>query len=150
ELSLLVKRSGNVGVCVEVCESLMPIRYTFEIGTTFPLHEVGALRRSLLAYTPKRQREQIFADAVRSAPNYLSQVKRLEQEPEAIRVRGFAESEAEITPDLWGISVPIFRGSCVDTVLVLLASRHRVDFTERARLRSSVRVAAREISACLD
>jgi len=41
-------------------------------------------------------------------------------------------------------------GSYADTVLVLLASRHRVNSTERARLRVSVRAAARHISESLN
>ncbi len=146
ELTLLAKRSGHYGVCIEICESLMPVRYTFELGTMLPLHERGALRRSLLAFAPEKQQDKIITEAMQLNPKYRPQVQLLKRELQAIKARGYAESEAEITPDLWGVAAPIFCNSMTDTVLVMLAPSHRINRTERARLRSAVRAAAREIS----
>jgi DNA-binding IclR family transcriptional regulator len=73
-------------------------------------------------------------------------LRELKRELKAIRERGYAESEAEITPDLWGVAAPIFRGTMADAALVLLAPAHRVNRVERVRLRSAVRTAARAIS----
>lgn len=150
ELTLLVKRSGHFGVCVESCESLMPVRYTFEIGATFPLHLPGALRRSLLAYASEQEQERILDDAQRLDPQFKPQRSALRRELETIRQRGFAESQAEITPDLWGVSVPIMSGEGSNTALVLLAPAYRINATEKSRLKSAVRSAAKELSAQLD
>lgn len=146
ELTLLAKRSGHFGVCIEICESMMPIRYTFELGTMLPLHEKGALRRTLLAYTPEKQQDQIVAHAMQNDPKYRPDIPLIKRELKTIRAHGYAESEAEITPDLWGVAVPIFCNSVADTVLVMLAPGYRVSRTERARLRSAVLAAAQEIS----
>ena len=150
ELTLLVKRSGHFGVCIASCESIMPIRYTFEVGTTFPLHLPGALRRSLLAYASEAERELILAEAMRIDPQFRPQRNSLIRELETIRQRGYAESETEITPDLWGISAPIIAGDTSNSALVLLAPAYRVSSTEKSRLRSAVRSAAKELSAQLD
>lgn len=150
ELTLLVKRSGHFGVCIESCESTMPVRYTFEVGATFPLHMPGALRRSLLAYASERQQENIINEAMRLDPQFRPQRSALKRELETIRRQGYAESQAEITPDLWGISVPIFTGETSSTALVLLAPIYRVNATEKRRLRSAVRSSAKELSALLD
>lgn len=146
ELTLLAKRSGHYGVCIEICESLMPVRYTFELGTMLPLHEKGALRRTLLAFAPEKLQDRIFAQAMRLDPKYRPRIPLLKRELQAIRARGYAESEAEVTPDLWGVAAPIFCNSMTDTVLVMLAPGYRIQRTERARLRSAVRATAREIS----
>lgn len=150
ELTLLVKRSGHLGVCIESCESIMPLRYTFEVGATFPLHQPGALRRSLLAYASEDEQERILSDAMHSDPQFKPQRNALQRELEAIRQRGYAESETEITPDLWGISVPIMTGETSNSALVLLAPAYRINATEKSRLRSTVRSAAREVSNQLE
>lgn len=150
ELTLLVKRSGHFGVCVESCESIMPLRYTFEVGATFPLHQPGALRRSLLAYASEDEQERILSDAMRSDPQFKPQRNALRRELEAIRQRGYAESQTEITPDLWGISVPIMADETSNSALVLLAPAYRINATEKSRLRSAVRSAAKEVSAQLE
>ncbi len=150
ELTLLVKRSGYFGVCVERCESRMPIRYTFELGATFPLHQPGALRRSLLAYAPAEEQDVILDQGMRLDPQFKPQKNLLKRELETIRQRGYAESQAEITPDLWGVSVPILRGESADTALVLLAPAYRMSSVDKSRLRSAVRGAAKEISDQLE
>jgi DNA-binding IclR family transcriptional regulator len=150
ELTLLVKRSGHFGVCIESCESIMPLRYTFEVGATFPLHQPGALRRSLLAYASEDEQERILSNAMHSDPQFKPQRNGLQRELETIRQRGYAESQTEITPDLWGISVPIMIGETSNSALVLLAPAYRINTTEKSRLRSAVRSAAREISSQLE
>lgn len=150
ELTLLVKRSGHFGVCVESCESIMPLRYTFEVGATFPLHHPGALRRSLLAYASEEEQEQILSNAMLSDPQFKLQRNALRRELEAIRQRGYAESQTEATPDLWGISVPIMTGETSNSALVMLAPAYRVNATEKSRLRSAMRGAAKEISHQLE
>jgi DNA-binding IclR family transcriptional regulator len=150
ELTLLVKRSGHFGVCVESCESIMPLRYTYEVGATFPLHLPGALRRSLLAYASEDEQERILNEAMHSDPHFKPQRNALRRELETIRQRGYAESQTEITPDLWGIAVPIIVGETSNSALVLLAPAYRINATEKSRLRSAVRGAAREIASQLE
>ncbi len=150
ELTLLVKRSGHFGVCIESCESIMPLRYTFEVGATFPLHQPGALRRSLLAYASEDEQERILSNAMHSDPQFKPQRNALRRELETIRQRGYAESQTEITPDLWGISVPIIIGETSNSALVLLAPAYRINATEKSRLRSAIRGAAKEISSQLE
>lgn len=145
ELTLLVKRSGHFGVCVESVESRMPIRYTFELGATFPLHQPGALRRSLLAHASIEEQEAILNHAMRLDPQFKPQKTLLRRELELIRQRGYAESLAEITPDLWGISVPILHNGLADAALVLLAPAHRMSSINKSRFRSAVRGAAKDI-----
>lgn len=150
ELTLLVKRSGHFGVCIESCESIMPVRYTFEVGATFPLHLPGALRRSLLAYASEEEQDNILNEAMQLDPQFRPQRNALRRELEEVRQRGYAESQAEITPDLWGVSVPIFSGETSNTALVILAPAYRVNSTEKSRLRSAVRAAAKDLTAQLD
>lgn len=150
ELTLLVKRSGQFGVCIETCESIMPLRYTFEVGATYPLHLPGALRRSLLAYASEAEQERILNDAMRIDPQFKPNRSGLRRELETIRQRGYAESETEITPDLWGISAPIMAHDSSNTALVLLAPAYRVSATQKSRLRTAVRGAAKEISVQLE
>lgn len=116
------------------------------IGPVTKRHEKGALRRTLLAYTPEKRQDQIVAQAMQNDQKHRPDISLIKRELKTIRARSYAESEAEVTPDLWGVAVPIFCNSVADTVLVMLAPGYRVSRTERARLRSAVLAAPQEIS----
>lgn len=92
-------------ICLEMVESTHSLRCSFEKGRAVPLR-AGASAKSLLAFMAQKTRnetlERQFAgdDAARAA---------LETELERIRARGYAVSDSEVDPGVWGVSAPVFR-----------------------------------------
>ena len=92
-------------ICLEMIESTHSLRCSFEKGRAVPLR-AGASAKSLLAFMADKTRtealERQFAgdDAARAA---------FEAELEAIRARGYAMSDSEVDPGVWGVSAPVFR-----------------------------------------
>lgn len=103
-VGLIVAVNDQV-ICLEMIESIHSLRCSFEKGRAVPLR-AGASAKSLLAFMADKARtetlERQFAgdDATRAA---------LEAELERIRARGYAVSDSEVDPGVWGVSAPVFR-----------------------------------------
>ncbi|BAN26651.1 IclR family transcriptional regulator [Caballeronia insecticola] len=103
-VGLIVAVNDQV-ICLEMIESTHSLRCSFEKGRAVPLR-AGASAKSLLAFMPDKARaetlERQFADdhAARAA---------LETELDGIRARGYAVSDSEVDPGVWGVSAPVFR-----------------------------------------
>ncbi|KKL35677.1 IclR family transcriptional regulator [Burkholderia contaminans FFH2055] len=112
-------------ICLEMVESTHSLRCSFEKGRAVPLR-AGASAKSLLAFMAEKTRnealERQFAgdDTARAA---------LETELERIRARGYAVSDSEVDPGVWGVSAPVFRrmprsaGACASITLMAPSSR---------------------------
>ncbi|WP_347557397.1 IclR family transcriptional regulator [Robbsia sp. KACC 23696] len=92
-------------ICLDMVDSDYSLRCSFEKGRAVPL-SAGASAKCLLAFMADRPRtetlDRLFADdAVGRA--------RLEAQLDAIRKDGFAISESEVDPGVWGVSAPLFR-----------------------------------------
>ncbi|MFT4068054.1 IclR family transcriptional regulator [Paraburkholderia sp.] len=103
-VGLIVAVNDQV-ICLEMIESTHSLRCSFEKGRAVPLR-AGASAKSLLAFMADKTRaetlERQFADGdtARAA---------LEAELERIRARGYAVSDSEVDPGVWGVSAPVFR-----------------------------------------
>ncbi|PLZ00157.1 IclR family transcriptional regulator [Burkholderia sp. WAC0059] len=101
----LVVAVNDQVVCLEMIESPHSLRCSFEKGRAVPLR-AGASAKSLLAFLPDKTRvetlERVFGDDAdgRAA---------IEAELERIRARGYAVSDSEVDPGVWGVSAPVFR-----------------------------------------
>lgn len=92
-------------ICLEMIESTHSLRCSFEKGRAVPLR-AGASAKSLLAFMADKTRaetleRQFAGDAAARAA--------LEAELERIRARGYAMSDSEVDPGVWGVSAPVFR-----------------------------------------
>ncbi|GAB5097396.1 IclR family transcriptional regulator [Caballeronia sp. LP006] len=148
-VGLIVAVNDQV-ICLEMIESTQSLRCSFEKGRSVPLRS-GASAKSLLAFMADKLRaetlERLFAndDATRAA---------LETELERIRSRGFAVSESEVDPGVWGVSAPVFRrasrsaGASASITLMAPSSRaagreqQLADWTVRAANAISARLQA--------
>jgi DNA-binding IclR family transcriptional regulator len=132
-------------MCLEMVESRHSLRCSFEKGRAVPL-KAGASAKSLLAFMQDSARtealEQFFQDDddARAA---------IEAELARVRTQGFAVSDGEVDPGVWGVSAPIFhragRALHSSASLTLMAPSTRI--ADRAgRLIDATLRAARAIS----
>jgi DNA-binding IclR family transcriptional regulator len=100
----LVVAVKNQVMCLEMVESQHSLRCSFEKGRAVPL-KAGASAKSLLAFMNEKARTEVLDhtfdadDAERTA---------LEAELSMIRAQGYATSDSEVDPGVWGVSAPIF------------------------------------------
>jgi DNA-binding IclR family transcriptional regulator len=132
---------GHEVVCLDMVESAQPLRCAYAPGRAQPMAR-GASAKALLApMAPARQAavlEATLADA-RARRALLEDLPR-------IRERGFAESEGEVDPAVWGVSVPIAApGGRLDAALSLMAPAERAR-PQRERLVALTRAGAAEIA----
>jgi DNA-binding IclR family transcriptional regulator len=101
----LVVAVNDQVICLEMIESTHSLRCSFEKGRAVPLR-AGASAKSLLAFMPDKTRTETLDRQFISDPNGR---KAIEAELNDIRSRGYAVSDSEVDPGVWGVSVPIFR-----------------------------------------
>ena len=100
----LMKSLGTEVYCVEMIESPLSLRCSYSKGRSQPLSH-GASAKALLAFLPQSVQDEVCdrllggSSAARSA--LLGELK-------AIHASGYAESEGEVDPGVWGASAPIF------------------------------------------
>ncbi|SAK80358.1 IclR family transcriptional regulator [Caballeronia ptereochthonis] len=137
----LVVAVNDQVICLEMIESTHSLRCSFEKGRAVPLR-AGASAKSLLAFMADKARsetlERQFAgdDAARAA---------LEAELEHIRARGYAVSDSEVDPGVWGVSAPVFRrvsrGAGASASITLMAPSSRAAGREQQLAGWTVRTA---------
>jgi len=123
-VGLLVAVNDQV-ICLEMVESTHSLRCSFEKGRAVPLR-AGASAKSLLAFMSDKARAETLArqfgddEAARAV---------LEAELERIRARGYAVSDSEVDPGVWGVSAPVFgrvsRGAAASASITLMAPSSR-------------------------
>jgi IclR family transcriptional regulator, acetate operon repressor len=104
-------RAGSI--CLERVESLHPLRLSVEPGRLLPLH-AGASQKALLAFMPHDEAEVAIAGRLdRLCSSTLTDKRKLRQDLDLIRRRGFASSLEETNAGVWGVAVPVLSSSDV-------------------------------------
>jgi DNA-binding IclR family transcriptional regulator len=122
----LVVAVNDQVVCLEMVESTHSLRCSFEKGRAVPL-TAGASAKSLLAFMQDKARgetlERVFAGDAKGRAAIEAQLK-------PIRERGYAVSDSEVDPGVWGVSAPVFRrvarGAVANASITLMAPSSRV------------------------
>jgi len=148
ETVILVRRVGEHAVCFGRSEASRYVRLAFDIGAALPLH-LGAAPKVLLAHLPARERDSYLARAAQADADLQRRVARLEQELDHIRATGFAHSSAEITPEVWAVAAPIWRGAGVTAALSVAGPAYRLRIRARTRATRLTRDAALEVSSAI-
>ncbi|MBW7477114.1 IclR family transcriptional regulator [Paenibacillus oenotherae] len=109
ETVYLATRENAEGVYIDSIDSPQLLKISEPIGLRLPLF-IGASNRVILAYLPKRTRDQLLSDVDWSAVPSLKPLTRayIESELDLIRSQGFAITTGEATADTTGIGAPIF------------------------------------------
>ena len=143
ETVLLYKRTRDTAVCVELIESIDPIRLSSSVGVTLPLHR-GAGARVLLAYMPPASLE-----AYRAKTKLRGSARIVDADLEKIRLDGFAVSEAELSPDVWAAAAPVEESGNVRHSLTVAGPAYRLDENRQRQLKTYLIKAARQLSRVL-
>ena len=135
----LIVAVNDSAVCLDMVESELSLRCSFEKGRSVPLR-AGASAKCLMAYMPEARQTALLhnwhadAEARKTAGDELV----------AIRAAGYAMSAGEVDAGVWGISVPLF-GVARQAVgaLTLMAPIVRAQDQESALTDMAVVAAAR-------
>lgn len=108
-------------ICIDLIESQQALRCAFAPGKGQPLVR-GASAKALLAFMQPSHRQEALERNL-STP---AERTRLEDELNAIRTAGFAESDSEIDAGVWGLSAPLFgRPGQLQGVVTVMAPSER-------------------------
>lgn len=108
ETAVLAAVSGRQVVFVDAIESPQAVRYSASPGKLVPLH-VTATGRALMSLLSPSDRASVLRHATfeRYTPSTLMSVAAVEKEIELSLKRGWFEGDAEFTPDLGGVAIPL-------------------------------------------
>jgi DNA-binding IclR family transcriptional regulator len=90
------------------------------LGRAVPLHATST-GKALLAWLPKDETEAFLTQPLpRFTKSTITDLAKLREEMERVRVRGYAVSRGELEPALWGVSAPVLdrRGRPIAVVSV--------------------------------
>jgi len=108
-------------ICIDMIESQQALRCAFATGKGQPLLR-GASAKALLAFMAAPQREAALAMNLADPAERAA----LDAQLDAIRAAGYAESDSEIDPGVWGVSAPLFgRPGRLQGALTLMAPSTR-------------------------
>jgi DNA-binding IclR family transcriptional regulator len=146
----LVVAVNNQVMCLEMIDSRHSLRCSFEKGRAVAL-KAGASAKSLLAFMPERARtdvlDSIFHDAPANTHTHAFATDRaaIEAELQHIRTQGFAVSDSEVDPGVWGVSVPIYhragRAASSSASITLMAPSTRAAGRESQFIDATLRTA---------
>jgi len=140
ETALVLRRVGNFAVCVDRMESEQPVRLSFEVGRTMPLHQ-GAGAKVLLAFSPEGFRRRYLDDLV-ARPSRAG----LRAELDVIVASGLGESAGEVDPGIWAVAAPLGEaGADPPLALSVAVPDYRLDDERRRQVRSAVSEAAHHL-----
>jgi DNA-binding IclR family transcriptional regulator len=138
----LMKALGTDVYCVEMIESPLSLRCSYSKGRSQPLSH-GASAKALLAFLPQSVQDEVCDRLLGGNHDARSA---LLKELKAIRTRGYAESEGEVDPGVWGASAPIFsQGERLEGSISLMIPSTRVG-NRRAELVQQTIETAKAIS----
>ena len=100
--------AGISAMFVLVAESRQPVRYFAKVGDRVPIHASSA-GRALLAQMAPADRETLYRkiDFTGYSATTPMSIEQVEADLAAAQVRGYHQSNAEYTPDLAGIAMPL-------------------------------------------
>lgn len=139
ETALVMRRVGNSAVCVDRVECDHPVRLSFEVGRTMPLH-AGAGAKVILAYSPADLRARYIEQAVPAADR-----GRLGAELARIRAQGWADSSGEVDEGIWAVAAPVSGGRERLHAISVALPEYRLDPERRETLRAAILDAAAEL-----
>jgi DNA-binding IclR family transcriptional regulator len=142
----LTARRGAEGICIESVEVEMPLRVSFDIGHSIPLHAGGA--RAILAFLPPETRDRLIdgmtfqrltSRTIRSRPALLRRLA-------VVQRRGYEISRGEITSGIVAISAPLLdEAGDAFAVLTVAAPEARTSRRQEALTVDAVMKSAHEI-----
>jgi DNA-binding IclR family transcriptional regulator len=136
----LMAAVGREVICLEMVESMQPLRCSYAPGRSQPLAR-GASAKALLAFMGEERRRAVVAA---NLPDPAARARLLD-ELARIRAQGFAESEGEVDAAIWGVSAPLLgAGGRLDAALTLMAPAERAR-PQREQLIALTRAAAERI-----
>jgi len=125
----LLVAANDQAVCIDMIESRQALRCSFEKGRSVPLRQ-GASAKCLRAHLPA----EVLSPATALPAEDLG----------AIRQAGFAVSDSEVDPGVWGVSAPLFSmGKHAVGALTLMAPSVRVGDRQSPMIQMTVVAAAR-------
>lgn len=137
----LVVASNGQAICIDMVESRQALRCSFEKGRSVPLQPKGASAKCLLAHLHRGVSSALQKANAQGSPQ--PQPEEL-TEFSAIRKAGYAVSDGEVDPGVWGVSAPLFSiGKRAAGVLTLMAPSVRVRDRQAALIQMTVVAAAR-------
>jgi DNA-binding IclR family transcriptional regulator len=113
ETALLTAMSPDrrATVCLERVESTHSLRLSLEPGRQMPLH-AGASQKALFAFLPQPEIDELLRGRFeRLCRSTITDRRKLRDELEAVRERGFATSFEETNVGVWGVAVPVLSDS---------------------------------------
>lgn len=125
ETTLIAAPAGEHAIFVDVEESRQPVRYFTSIGDRVPIHASSA-GRALLAQITLEERQRLYRgiDWKSYSGTTPMNIQAIEAELAQAESRGFHQSNAEYTPDLAGVALPLpFGGRRLSIVVVGPISR---------------------------
>lgn len=138
---LLVEREGSA-VVLESVESEQPLKLTLPAGLPWPLH-AGASNKVLLAYLPEDRIERYLAGPLpRVTERTQVDPDRLRTELAAIRRRGYAYSDSELTPGVAAFAVPVIAGGQLLGAVAVAGPTVRFTAARRPEILAAVQRAA--------
>ena len=117
--------AGIHAMFVEVAESRQPVRYFARVGDRVPIHASSA-GRALLAQMNAEERQALYRriDFTGYSVTTPMTPERIEAELAEAAARGWHQSNAEYTPDLAGVALPLpYAGRRLSIVVVGPVSR---------------------------
>lgn len=117
--------AGVHAMFVDVAESRQPVRYFAQVGDRVPIHASSA-GRALLAQMSAEERQALYRriDFTRYSATTPMSPESVEAELAEAVARGWHQSNAEYTPDLAGVAMPLpYAGRRLSIVVVGPVSR---------------------------
>jgi len=108
ETTAISAPAGIFAMFVAVRESRQPVRYFAQAGDRVPIHASSA-GRALLSQMSVEERETLYRkiDFATYSPTTPMSPERIEADLAEAAARGWHQSNAEYTPDLAGVAVPL-------------------------------------------
>lgn len=147
ETALLVQRISDNAVCVARSESNHPIRLSYEVGASFPLHRGAAPGKILLAYWGETERASYLSRHAREIP--AAARSQLIVELATVNRKGIATAVGEIIPDVWGIAAPVFESGKLVAALSVAGPAYRLTAEAKKAIQSRLTAAATELTESL-
>ncbi|MDR0260675.1 MAG: IclR family transcriptional regulator [Comamonas sp.] len=136
---LLVAANGQA-VCLDMVESPLSLRCSFDKGSSVPL-KVGASAKCVLAYLPAVQREALLNQHYGEGSSARAEAAAELQE---LRTQGYITTVGQVDAGVWGCSVPVFAsGRRAVAALSLMAPQQRVQHQQAQLVQATLAAAAR-------
>lgn len=124
ETTVIAAPAGTHATFVHVEESRRPVRFFAQVGDRVPI-QASSAGRALLAQMPPDERERLYRRIDFQSFSATSPVdaETVEAELRAADARGYHQSQAEYTPDLAGVALPLPGARRLSVVVVGPVSR---------------------------